>query len=149
VAYCGIDPGLEKFGLAIADGPAGERLVFSAIMPVEKTDFAIECILKGTLDDLSAWETEPREDDRGFSLDEIYLGNGTGFKFFKKRLEERGISYTVVREHSTTIEGRALYWKLHPPSGLWKIIPLSLRVPPRQMDDLAAWAILRRAMIEK
>jgi hypothetical protein len=46
-------------------------------------------------------------------------------------------------EYGTTLKGRELYWKLHPPKGLWKLVPTSLRTPPRDIDDLAAWAIIK------
>jgi hypothetical protein len=61
---------------------------------------------------------------------------------------ESGIGYKLTDERMTTLEARGLYWALHPPRGMYRIIPKSLRVPPRNLDDLAAWAIIQRAISE-
>jgi hypothetical protein len=76
----------------------------------------------------------------------VYLGNGTGSGAYMRMMDERGIKYDVIDERMTTLEGRSLYWLLHPPRGVMRLIPASLRVPPRAVDDLAAWAILKRAL---
>ncbi|MBR0203998.1 MAG: hypothetical protein IJQ56_06520, partial [Synergistaceae bacterium] len=52
----------------------------------------------------------------------------------------------VVNEKNTTLEARELYWRLHEPSFLMRLIPKNLRVPDRILDDLAAWAIGLRAL---
>ncbi|MDR2779856.1 MAG: endonuclease, partial [Synergistaceae bacterium] len=65
---------------------------------------------------------------------------------YEKQLRGRKIDYVVADERMTTLEARELYWRIHPPRGLSRLIPVSLRVPPRSVDDLAAWAIMRRAV---
>ena len=68
----------------------------------------------------------------------------------RKRHIVRGIprgaalSHKVVEEYGTTLEAREIYWRLHAPRGLMKLVPTSLRTPPRNVDDLAAYAILLR-----
>ena len=38
----------------------------------------------------------------------------------------------------TTLQARKRYWDIYPPKGLWKLVPLSLRVPPIPYDDVVA-----------
>ncbi|MDR1516137.1 MAG: hypothetical protein LBS45_10615 [Synergistaceae bacterium] len=143
---CGIDPGSEKFGLALANGPAGDRLVLSAIIPADKFEVVIGCLTAGDFKPIEGWVTEKNGEGYGFRADCLFIGDGTGSLFFSRKLEAKNIIYNIIDERHTTSEGRLLYWRLNPPRGLWKIVPLSLRVPPRPVDDLAAWAILKRGI---
>jgi hypothetical protein len=145
-AACGIDPGSEKFGLAVADGTAGDRLIFSAIVPTAELELVIGCLACGNFGPIRERMTEKSDESHGLRVDHLFVGNGTGSAFFSRKLEEKNIFYNIIDERHTTLEGRSLYWKLNPPRGLWKMVPLSLRVPPRPVDDLAAWAILKRGI---
>ena len=140
--YCGIDPGRDKFGLALA---AGETLYLSAILATDEADFALGCIEQADWGAFASCAREgvgpPREALRA----RICLGNGTYHDLFAKKLQARAVSFETVDERMTTLQARTLYWRLHPPRGLWRLVPLSLRTPPRPVDDLAAWAIARRA----
>ncbi|MDR3321007.1 MAG: endonuclease [Synergistaceae bacterium] len=147
MAYCGIDPGRDKFGIAMAEGRDGDSLLFSAIAPISRADDVLSCLGAGDLGCVSEWRIEGDRALCEFSVGAIYVGNGTGFDFFCKKLDEKDILYNIINERMTTLEGRALYWKLHPPSGLRRIIPLSLMTPGRPVDDLAAWAILKRGLV--
>lgn len=72
----------------------------------------------------------------------VLLGEGTGSSPIRVLLEGSGFSPEGVDESYSTLKGRELYWTLHPPRGFRKLIPLSLQVPPRDVDDLAAWAMI-------
>ncbi len=146
---CGLDPGRDKFGFAITDG---DMLVYSAIVPIARIDDAIALLASGKWGALSLWGQEkiisPAElDDIGSRVKDyvIYLGDGTGSDIFQQKMREAGLRYSVTSETNTTLDGRALYWQLHPPRGLLRLVPTSLRVPPRPIDDMAAWAIIERA----
>jgi RNase H-fold protein (predicted Holliday junction resolvase) len=139
--FCGLDPGREKFGLAVGSGGS---LAFSAIVPISLIGRAIECVARADFSNIAEFGLEG-EAKPGLCLSSVFLGGGTGFRAFAARLDETGVSYSVVDEGMTTLEGRSLYWRLHPPRGLWRLLPVSLRVPPRPIDDMAAWAILIRA----
>lgn len=52
----------------------------------------------------------------------------------------------IINEHNTTLEARSLYWKIHTPGLLARLIPEGIRIPKRTLDDLAAWAIASRAL---
>jgi RNase H-fold protein (predicted Holliday junction resolvase) len=139
--FCGLDPGREKFGLALGNRVS---LVFSAIAPISMLKEAVRCLGLGDFRGVAHLRQEG-EPAAHVEISGIFLGNGTGFRAFADGLDERGVPFVPVDESLTTLEGRSLYWRLHPPRGLWRFVPTSLRVPPRPIDDMAAWAILIRA----
>ena len=140
--FCGIDPGSQKFGLAVGDET---ELAFSAIIPMDGADEALNCVADSDVKPLAKWTLEGNPDRVG-RIERVWLGNGTGHPIYEKKLADRKIAYALADERMTTLEARQLYWSLHPPSGLFRLLPASLCVPPRAVDDLAAWAILRRAV---
>ena len=136
---CGIDPGRNKIGLAFADPAA---LLFSAIIPKSEERLLAEALRRGEWRLVERWRTEGSICDiEGQHVERIFLGGGTSSGDIETLLENVPRA-EKVDEYGSTLEGRRLYWKLHPPSGLWRLIPTSLRVPPRDIDDLAAWAII-------
>ena len=44
----------------------------------------------------------------------------------------------LIEEKFSTLGARKKYFETHPPRGIFKFIPLSLRVPPDHYDDFAA-----------
>ncbi|MDP7423155.1 MAG: resolvase, partial [bacterium] len=50
----------------------------------------------------------------------------------------------LVDERESTLEGRRRYFQEHPPRGLWRLVPLSLRYPPEPFDDLVAVILAER-----
>jgi len=139
--FCGIDPGREKFGFALA---VPGKLVFAAIIPSDRLDAALAYISSGDAGQIMEWRTEGAAHTE--TIKEVFIGNGTSHAEYEKKLREAGVSYKLTDERMTTLEARGLYWKLHPPKGLLKIIPKQLRVPARNLDDLAAWAIIERGL---
>jgi RNase H-fold protein (predicted Holliday junction resolvase) len=138
---CGIDPGREKFGIAFG---SVDELMFSAIAPREKMGGVLECLATGDFEPMLEWRMEGRAPN-GMKPSLVCLGNGTSHGIFKEKLEAMKIDCALTDERMTTLEARNLYWRLHRPSGIARMIPKSLRIPPRPIDDLAAWAILQRA----
>lgn len=139
--FRGIDPGREKFGFAVA---TDERLLFAAIVPFARLDAALPCLLSGDSAPLSEWRTEGEPYRQPTGL--VFLGDGTSHAEYEHRLSAAGVAYSLTDERMTTLAARGLYWKLHPPAGLSRLLPLSWRTPPRAIDDLAAWAIIGRAL---
>lgn len=139
----GIDPGRYKTGLALVDG---EKLLFSAIIPKSKEDIMIDALTTGKFVLLLPYIKELNVADvTTLQYDEllpVYLGNGTSHKELLEKLKQHEqIQIKVVNEYGSTLQGRKLYFKLHKPRGIWKLIPISLRTPPRDIDDLAAYVI--------
>lgn len=135
-AVCGIDPGVEKFGLAIC----GTSLILSAVMPAGAIGDAVRCIADGRFDPIARWICEGDASVRA-RVSCVCLGSGTGRALFESSLTGAGVEYVVVDEHGTTLEARGLYWSLHPPRFPLSLVPRSLLLPRRPIDDLAAWAI--------
>jgi len=146
---CGIDPGRDKFGFAVTEDA---ELLFSAVIPIERLDNTVALLASGRWSGLSLWGQEifisaAELDDIGVNAKNVlfYLGTGTGSDVFVSKLRGSELRCLPIDESYSTLEGRALYWQLHPPRGLWRLVPTSLRVPPRPIDDLAAWAIVLKA----
>ncbi|MCI6260970.1 MAG: endonuclease [Pyramidobacter porci] len=139
--YLGIDPGRQKFGWALGD--AEGTLVASGIVPAERLeDFVLKAarFCKGC----EEWLLEGKLPEGG-KIAKVFCGDGTGHARFVRELA-RHFEVALVEELNTTLEARSLYWDMHPPRGLKRLVPLSLLVPPRCLDDLAAFCILRRAL---
>ncbi len=141
----GIDPGRDKTGFAFVDFDGNLRA--SGIFETSRRDIFFadyknfqdsNLIIEGSSDSLKDSEVKF-----------IALGNGTHSKEFHNYLknflhDEKNI--IIIDEKNTTLEARALYWKLHRPSLLTRLIPEGLRVPDRVLDDLAACIIALRAL---
>lgn len=127
----GIDPGREKTGLAVIDG---QKIVWRAII-----------LPANLLEELRAVAQK-------FALNKIALGDSTSSQDARKQLENaeflKSIPLQIVVEKNSTLEARTLYFEEFPPRGLKKLIPLSLQVPPENVDDFAAAVIARRALPE-
>ena len=135
----GIDPGRWKTGFALAEEG---RLLFSAIIPSDKREILIEAIRSGSWELLAEWRQEGSVGELPKTAPEaVYVGSGTSSAEFRAALP---FPHKVVEEYGTTLEAREIYWRLHAPRGLMKLVPTSLRTPPRNVDDLAAYAILLR-----
>ena len=122
----GVDPGRSKTGLALVTGTGEVVKTQVALM----TDFAEE--LQVFLADVA--------------IDTIVLGNGTTSQAMTDTLKRLlpGLAINVVEESYSTEEARKLYWELHPPRGLKRLLPLGLQVPPENLDGLAAVVLVRR-----
>lgn len=142
-AFCGIDPGREKFGIAIC---TSSEIIFSAILSLKDAALAASCTSSGDLSAIAdrVIEGSPQ---KVIKIKKVFIGDGTGSIFFIGVFENANLLYTVIDEKNSTLDARAIYWTLHPPRGLARIIPTSLRTPPRPIDDLAAAVIARRGML--
>lgn len=139
---CGIDPGRGKIGVAVVEDG---YLLFSAIVPKGRQADIKHAIKTGDWELLARWTEEgDAVAVSGRKPDSILVGNGTSSDEILKLLEDiPGVE--SADEYGTTLEGRRFYWKLHPPKGLWRLVPTSLRTPPRDIDDLAAWSIVKNS----
>lgn len=141
----GVDPGREKFGWVLAEEDG--TLLLAGIAPISALPVFLDALRTRRWEGLVPWRTEgcvenvPNEEVRT-----LFLGNGTGSERMKKLLSEGAFTLRVVEERYSTFDARRLYWELHPPRGMRRLLPLSLQVPPRSLDDLAAWSTLLAAL---
>ena len=115
-----IDPGTKKCGYAVMD--SNLSVLQREVISTEETTKAIENSLNI------------------YKIDKIILGNGTNYKKIEERLKNNfpKLKIILIEEGFSTLEARKKYFEAHPPQGISKLIPLSLRVPPGHYDDFAA-----------
>ena len=115
-----IDPGTKKCGYAV---------VGSNLSVLQREVISAEKIAKTIQDSLNTYK-----------INKIILGNGTNYKNIEERLKNYFSLFKIVliEEKFSTLEARKKYFEAHPPRGILKIIPLSLRVPPGHYDDFVA-----------
>ena len=139
-----LDPGRDKTGFAFCDSQ-GRLLVSGIFASCERDGFFRS--LKAN-ESLSRWILEGNaEKVREHGIKFIALGNGTGSKEFRDYVASvSDWEIGMIDENNTTLEARRLYWQIHKPGVFMRLLPESLRVPGRILDDLAAWAIALRAL---
>jgi len=141
----GIDPGISKCGWALVnfDGSLYASGIIPSHIPVGWFE-ALTLIGEPRINSLKPWIKEKSEYFSNKYITYIILGSGTGSREIKEQLKNyySESKIMLVEEKFTTLKARDLYWKLHPPSGLWSFLPISFLNPPRDIDDLAAWAIV-------
>ena len=115
-----IDPGTKKCGYAVVD---------SNLSVLQREVISTEGIIKTIEDSFNVYK-----------IGEIILGNGTNYKNVEKRLKNHfpQLKIILIGEDFSTLEARKKYFEAHPPRGISKLIPLSLRVPPCHYDDFVA-----------
>lgn len=120
-----VDPGRDKCGLAIIQ--ANHVKLSEVVLRTELVD-RIKQVLP---------EQGP-----------IIIGDGTGSKEFKEEIVNAidNISSRIILldEHMSTVEAKALYWELNPPTGWRRLLPVSLQTPPVPIDDYVAIILARR-----
>lgn len=140
---CAIDPGRCKLGVAFG----AEGLLCSAIVPRPHWEDLWTLLCGSDSPGFCRWITEGGLPSGFRFKGRILIGDSTGSSDVAKELSRRGFEFLLVDERYSTLEARGLYFLLHPPKGLLRLVPKGLLVPPRDVDDLAAWALLRRSFI--
>lgn len=126
-AILAIDPGTRKVGYAVlaADGSVLAQGIAAN-------------------DDLAARAADLATEHTPVA---IALGRGTNVAPVRAALVALGLPIGLVDERETTLKARALYFAEHPPRGWRRLIPRSLQLPPRPIDDYAAILIGRRYLV--
>ena len=140
--FLGIDPGRQKFGWALTE--ENGAFCASGIVPADSLEQFAQSI-SSSPEALVQWLLEG-EVPLGIRIRKVYCGDGTGHAVYIETLLAHQLDVELTAETNTTLEARDVYWKMHRPRGLSRLIPVSLRVPPRCIDDLAAYCIVRRAL---
>ena len=122
----GVDPGRSKTGLALVT-EAGDIKKYAVVLMEDFTTALQNFIMEE-------------------NIKNIILGNGTTSETMKRTLKEVFPLATIhiIEESHSTEEARRLYWRLNPPSGWRKLLPLGLQVPPDSLDGLAAIILTKR-----
>jgi RNase H-fold protein (predicted Holliday junction resolvase) len=124
-----VDPGREKCGVAVVARQAG--VLAKSVVPAGR---------------MAAVVAELAE---RHAAGTVVLGDRTGHRDAMVALAAlrpggRALTVSLADEHRSTDEARARYWRDHPPRGLARLIPVTLRVPPAPVDDYVAVIIAER-----
>lgn len=117
-----VDPGRQKCGIAVMSvkGNVIERRV------VQREKVLLL---------LAEWQER-------YSPAALILGDRTGSADFVKEVEASGLDQEMpihlVDEHLSTLEARQRYFVEHPPTGLRRLIPVTMQSPPEPYDDYVA-----------
>ena len=122
----GLDPGRSKCGLVLTD-PERLEIRQALVLPPE-----------------AAWR-RLQDWHRHQALAAVVLGDGTGSGVWRRRLEPL-LPVELVDERGTTLAARRRYWELFPARGWRQLLPLGLRQPPRDWDDVVAQLLLERLL---
>lgn len=137
----GLDPGRDKTGFAFVN-LEGDLLLSGIFPSSEAAKF---------FSDFTPYVIERRIDSetRNFiqRVKFIAIGDGTTSRKFTETVKSlTDIEIITADERNTTLEARGLYWKIHRPGGLMRLLPEGMRVPKRILDDMAAWAVALRGL---
>ncbi|MGL5871885.1 MAG: pre-16S rRNA-processing nuclease YqgF [Xenococcaceae cyanobacterium] len=127
----GFDPGRDKCGVAVMGND--RQLYYHQVV---NADEAIATIKKLT---------------QQFTISLLVMGNLTTSKSWKETLEANlptSIAIAMVDERNSTLEARDRYWQMYPAKGLGKLIPQSMKLPPRPIDDIVAILLIERYLGE-
>ena len=122
----GLDPGRDKCGVAVMN----DRSLIICHQVVD-SDKAIAKIVQLI---------------RQHDVNSIVIGDGTTSKIWQQQINSAipSMTITVVNEANSTLEARERYWTMYPPTKLQRLIPRSLLVPPRPVDDIVAILLIER-----
>ena len=113
-----LDPGRSKCGVVLVDIDAA--VVRNGVILRSNT----------VLETLNTWHRHDR-----FEL--ILIGDGTGSRNWNDCLQALA-PVQMVNERGTTLRARARFWQLWPATGWRALLPEGLRVPPGDLDAVAA-----------
>lgn len=123
----GFDPGRDKCGIAISN--QDRQILSHQIIAAEDAIATIVNLCN---------QYQPQC---------LVMGNQTTSKQWQEKLIQElqlSIPIVLVDERNSTVEARKRYWEMYSAKGLQKLIPLSLRIPPRPVDDIVAILLIER-----
>ena len=122
----------------------GEEIIIAIDPGTKKCGYAVVnynlCVLQGEVISTEKIAGTIEDSLNIYKINKIILGNGTNYKNIEKRLKNQfpKLEIILIEEEFSTLEARKKYFEVHPPRGILKLIPLSLRVPHCHYDDFVA-----------
>ena len=123
----GFDPGKDKCGLAVMG--LDTKLYYHQVVPAATAIATIQTLRQQ------------------FSISLLVMGDQTTAKCWHQKLLQElvePLAIILVDERYTTLEARDRYWQMYPPKGLSRLLPQSMRQPPRPIDDIVAILLIER-----
>ena len=119
----GIDPGISKCGVIVAD--IKEKKVYEAI--VINSSLLLEYVKKKSHNEKNL---------------QFLIGNGTSCKNYIKDLNQLGSSLTIVEEKNSTYRAKQRYFEIFPITGIKCFLPREIFILNKNLDALAALIIV-------
>ncbi len=126
----GFDPGRDKCGIALMDEQ--KQLYYHQVVESLEVDTTITKL------------------HQQFEIDLIVIGDQTTSKMWKQSLTKiisEKVPIIKIDERYSSLEARDRYWQMYPPAGIFRIIPLGMRIPPQPIDDIVAIILIERYLI--
>lgn len=122
----GFDPGQDKCGLAVVG--LDHKLHYHQVVAARVAITTIKALRQK------------------FPISLVVIGDQTTAKRWKQQLSQElpPLSIVMVDERYTSLEARDRYWQMYPPRGFSRLLPQSLRQPPRPVDDIVAIILIER-----
>jgi RNase H-fold protein (predicted Holliday junction resolvase) len=123
----GFDPGKDKCGIAVMG--RDKKVCYHQVVPSESALSTIQSLCEQ------------------FAIELLVLGDQTTSKSWKQKLMQSlspEIEIIRVDERFSSLEAKDRYWEMYPPTGLARLIPQSMRTPPRPVDDIVAIVLIER-----
>ncbi|MEG4166356.1 MULTISPECIES: pre-16S rRNA-processing nuclease YqgF [unclassified Microcoleus] len=123
----GFDPGKDKCGIAVMG--RDKNVCYHQVVLSDEAISKIQSLCKQ------------------FSIELLVLGDQTTSKSWKQKLTQSlspEIEIVRVDERFSSLEAKERYWEMYPPAGLSRLIPQSMRTPPRPVDDIVAIVLIER-----
>ena len=123
----GFDPGKDKCGIAVMG--RDQKVCYHQVVPSESALSTIQSLCEQ------------------FAIELLVLGDQTTSKSWKQKLMQSlspEIEIIRVDERFSSLEAKDRYWEMYPPTGLARLIPQSMRTPPRPVDDIVAIVLIER-----
>ncbi|WP_445176786.1 pre-16S rRNA-processing nuclease YqgF [Microcoleus sp.] len=123
----GFDPGKDKCGIAVMG--RDKNVSYHQVVPSDAAVSTIQSLCKQ------------------FPIQLLVMGDQTTSKSWKQKLTQSlspFIKIVQIDERYSSLEARARYWQMYPPTGLYRLIPEGMRTPPRPVDDIVAIVLIER-----
>ena len=124
----GFDPGRDKCGLAVMG--LDRQLYYHQVVPSGEAIATIQALRQK------------------FPISLLVMGDQTTAKSWKQQLSRSllPLSIVMVDERYSSLEASDRYWQMYPPRGFFRLLPRTLRQPPRAVDDIVAIILIERYM---
>jgi RNase H-fold protein (predicted Holliday junction resolvase) len=124
-----VDPGREKCGVAVVNRKSGA---------LWKDVIQTPCLVP-----VVAELAQERQ------VTTVIIGDRTMSREARRLLtavlvDGKPLTVIPVDEHRSSDEARGRYWLDHPPRGLGRLVPVTMRVPPVPVDDYVAVILAER-----
>lgn len=124
-----IDPGREKCGIAVVHVDKG--VLFKCVIQTVSLATTVMQLAKE------------------YQIKQIVMGDGTSSQESKQcleniRIDNESLDLVLIDERHSTDEARRRYWQENPPHGFMRLIPVTMQVPPRPVDDYVALILAER-----